>query len=109
MLLLLPFLIIALPLTFFIVSASLSAPRYNGPVSDHFNGKTFTNPGNIKAKGLSDVLKWMLNRKRGAWKANKKEEYGPRPLEREKENIRITFINHSTFLIRTQTDASAWN
>jgi len=27
-------------------------PKYKGPVSDHFDGSRFINPGGIKAKGL---------------------------------------------------------
>jgi L-ascorbate metabolism protein UlaG (beta-lactamase superfamily) len=42
----------------------------------------------------------MLNRKQGKWKENKTESYGKRPLDRERETIRITFVNHSTFLIQ---------
>jgi L-ascorbate metabolism protein UlaG (beta-lactamase superfamily) len=94
------FIILVIPVVFFSVSIFLSAPKYNGQVSDHFNGKTFINPGNVKAKGLGDVLKWMINRKKGEWKEIKKEDYGKRPLEREREHIRITFVNHSTFLIQ---------
>ena len=100
MLALLLILIIAIPATFITIGISLSAPTYKGPESDHFDGKKFVNPGNIKANGLREVFKWMINRKRGEWKPDFSERYGPRPLERENENIRITFVNHSTFLIQ---------
>jgi hypothetical protein len=32
-----------------------SAPRYHGPVSDHFDGKVFANIGGAKAKGWKDL------------------------------------------------------
>jgi L-ascorbate metabolism protein UlaG (beta-lactamase superfamily) len=78
----------------------LSAPVYKGPVSDHFNGKQFINPGGIKAKGLSDVVKWMWRRERGAWKPNTTARFGEKPLADFANGARITFVNHSTFLIQ---------
>jgi len=87
----------------FIVGALLSAPTYNGPASDHFDGKQFINPTGIKAKGLPEVFKWMRERKRGKWEEKRDILPGPRPLPRYDGGVRITFINHSTFLI--QVDA----
>jgi L-ascorbate metabolism protein UlaG (beta-lactamase superfamily) len=94
------FLLVIIPLVIVAVGAFLSGPKYNGPVSDHFDGKKFVNPHGIQAKGLKEVLQWMMNRKRGEWKENNVPDYGKRPLDRERENIRITFVNHSTFLIQ---------
>src|SRR4051812_34227124 len=79
----------------------LSAPKYSGPVSDHFNGKQFFNPTGAKAKGLSDVFKWMLNRKKGKWREPKVFSSGEKPPVKIENGLRITFINHSTFLIQT--------
>lgn len=84
----------------FVVGALLSAPSYNGPTSDHFNGKQFINPTGVKSKGLPDVFKWMRDRKRGKWIEKKDLQAGPRPLPRYDGGVRITFINHSTFLIQ---------
>jgi len=84
----------------FVIGALLSAPTYDGPVSDHFNGKTFINPKGIKAKGLPDVLKWMRERKQGKWIEKKDLKPGARPLPRYDNGVRITFVNHSTFLIQ---------
>ena len=77
----------------------LSGPVYRGAVSDHFNGKQFTNPTGLKAKGLSDVLQWMIQRKPGPWKERKDIPYGDKPVS-SSEELRITYINHSTFLIQ---------
>jgi L-ascorbate metabolism protein UlaG (beta-lactamase superfamily) len=91
--LLLPFII------FNIVGVAISAPRYKGPVSDHFNGKKFVNPGYIKPNGLKEVLRWMLSRKRGKW-----NYIGSRstftPNEKITNGLYVTFINHSSFLIQ---------
>jgi L-ascorbate metabolism protein UlaG (beta-lactamase superfamily) len=94
------FIIILIPVIIIAAGAYFSAPVYKGPVSDHFDGKKFINPGGIPMKGLPDVLKWMMERKKGEWKEDKTEAYGNRPLQWEKESIRITFVNHSTFLIQ---------
>jgi L-ascorbate metabolism protein UlaG (beta-lactamase superfamily) len=77
----------------------ISGPKYKGPVSDHFDGRRFINPHNIKAKGFREVLKWMVTRKQGEWKevsAGDREK----PASRFDKGIRITFVNHSTFLIQ---------
>lgn len=84
----------------FVVGILLSEPGYDGPVSDHFNGKTFINPKGVKAKGFSEVVKWMRERKKGKWVERKDLRPGPRPLPRYDEGVRITFVNHSTFLIQ---------
>jgi L-ascorbate metabolism protein UlaG (beta-lactamase superfamily) len=79
---------------------SISAPKYRGPVSDHFDGKRFINPRNIRAKGFRDVLKWMTLRKQGEWNEIKDNLQQSKPVERIDHGIRITFVNHSTFLIQ---------
>jgi L-ascorbate metabolism protein UlaG (beta-lactamase superfamily) len=91
--------ILAIPIAFTLTGAMLSGPRYRGPVSDHFDGKQFINPGGFKAKGLSDVLKWMFTRKREKW-PEMRSVSGPRPLAFYRDGFRITFINHTTFLIQ---------
>lgn len=80
--------------------AWLSAPKYRGDATDHFNGKTFFNPNGPPAKGVKELFKWLTNRQRGEWVEDTSRVFVPRPLLFEKENIRITFVNHSTFLIQ---------
>jgi L-ascorbate metabolism protein UlaG (beta-lactamase superfamily) len=92
--------ILIIPALMALIGVYISAPQYKGPVSDHFDGKKFINPNGVPAKGLREVLKWMVDRKRGEWKENKDESYGKRPLDHYKDGIRITFVNHSTFLIQ---------
>jgi L-ascorbate metabolism protein UlaG (beta-lactamase superfamily) len=78
----------------------ISGPKYRGPRSDHFDGSRFINPENVKAKGGMEVFKWMMNRKPGPWKENTMAEFGKRPLGHFSDGIRVTFVNHSTFLIQ---------
>ncbi len=87
--------------TFNLVGLIVSAPKYRGPVSDHFNGKSFVNPGNLKAKGFKDLIKWVRNRDRDPWVEEKNVEIGLKPDYKVKEGIKLTFVNHSTFLIQT--------
>ncbi len=82
------------------IGASLSAPRYKGPESDHFDGKRFLNPGGIKAKGLGEVLKWAARRQRGPWQEIQAAPGPPPPMRVSGDEFRITFVNHATFLIQ---------
>ncbi|HEY9486795.1 MAG TPA: MBL fold metallo-hydrolase [Chryseosolibacter sp.] len=92
--------LMSVPLTMLLVGLLISAPRYRGPVSDHFDGSRFINPGSVKAKSGCEVLKWMINRKQGPWKEDLANHYGKHPLGHFKGGVRITFVNHSTFLIQ---------
>ena len=82
------------------VAYFISAPVYKGPVAGNFDGKRFINPGGVKAKGFPDVLKWMSQRKRGKWEQNLSAAYGEKPPAQVERGPRITFVNHSTFLIQ---------
>ncbi len=93
-------LVVAFLVLVFLFGYLISAPKYKGPVTDHFDGKRFINPGSVKAKGLGEVLKWMVGRKLGEWKERKDIAFGENPVEKVNDGIRITFVNHSTFLIQ---------
>jgi L-ascorbate metabolism protein UlaG (beta-lactamase superfamily) len=86
----------------FVVGAFISGPRYRGPVTDHFDGKKFFTPGGAPPHGLSEVFRWMLGRKRSPWKPDMSLPSGKRPLNFFNDGIRITFINHSTFLLQVE-------
>lgn len=78
-----------------------SAPVYQGPVSDHFDGRKFNNPGGIQPMGFKSLFKWMRTRQKGEWKELKNVPFGPKPAGKvEGDSITVTFINHSTFLIQ---------
>jgi L-ascorbate metabolism protein UlaG (beta-lactamase superfamily) len=95
--------IIVFFLVIIILGWIFSAPVYRGPVSDHFDGKKFINPGGIQPKGFKDLFKWFRTRQRGEWREVKEILYGLPPAEKvEGDSIVVTFVNHSTFLIQTQ-------
>ena len=78
----------------------LSAPVYRGPVTDHFNGKFFFYPDHQSAKGFSSLLKWFATRKQGPWSKTEHRFTASSPPSRITDHLRITFVNHSTFLIQ---------
>jgi L-ascorbate metabolism protein UlaG (beta-lactamase superfamily) len=85
-----------------LLGAALScAPRYKGPVTDHFDGKKFFNPGMPK-RSSGGVLKWLFNRDKGPWPEQPDAYVGPKPATRiEGDSMVVTFVNHSTFLLQT--------
>lgn len=78
----------------------ISTKPYTGPVSGHFDGKRFINPGKVKAKGGADLFKWLIGRDQGPWTNNYETFVGEKPEPASDTKIRITFVNHSTFLIQ---------
>ena len=93
-------LILIAALVIFMMGVLISGPRYRGPVSDHFDGRKFVNPGGVKAKGGLEVFKWMIQRKQGLWRKELTAETRNHPPGHFKDGIRVTFVNHSTFLIQ---------
>ncbi|WP_460910780.1 MBL fold metallo-hydrolase [Spirosoma areae] len=91
----------ALLLFCLLLTISACAPRYKGPITDHFNGKKFFNPG-MPERTAGGVLKWLLNRDKGPWPQQPDAFVGARPATRiEGDSLVLTFVNHSTFLIQT--------
>lgn len=88
----------------------ISAPRYTGPVTDHFDGHRFHNLGDVKAKGFAEAISWMLKRgqTRMPWGPPHNSLRYPSPPASVRGNrhstgptpIRVTFINHSTVLLQ---------
>lgn len=78
-----------------------SGPRYRGPVSDHFDGKRFLNPGHVEHASFFDLLRWMKERERGDWGPPRDEPPGPPPpAQVGGGDLRVTFVNHSTVLLQ---------
>lgn len=80
----------------------ISAPKYTGPVTDHFDGKQFHNYNGVQAKGFREALAWMLSgRDKKPWGAFHNEPPGPPPPARVAgSQVRVTFVNHSTVLLQ---------
>ncbi len=79
----------------------MTAKPWTGPVSDHFDGRRFSNLGNVPDKTGRDVLKWQLTSKKRPWTRWIDEAPGPRPAEHVNDGtIRVTWVNHATVLIQ---------
>lgn len=85
----------------------ISAPRYGGPVSDHFDGTDFFTPGAPSPKGFREVIGWQMNRERTQpWEAFHGDQPGLAPPARVPGGpagspaVRVTFVNHSTVLLQ---------
>jgi L-ascorbate metabolism protein UlaG (beta-lactamase superfamily) len=71
------------------------------PVSDHCDGERFFNPYE-NARPLTDVIKWARTRQRTAWPAHLPLNPHPAPPAAVAPGaVAVTFIGHSTFLLRT--------
>lgn len=94
-------------IAFLLIIAALQVPgylmpAYNGAVSDHFDGKLFSNipADHTIKKSLFDVLRWRFSRDPGPWSARPNVAYYAPPVEVD-NGLRITFVNHATVLIQT--------
>jgi L-ascorbate metabolism protein UlaG (beta-lactamase superfamily) len=89
-------------LIYLLINRALSAPRYRGQITDHFDGRKFHNLEGPARRGFRDFIRWQLTGKRGEWNEWTHSEPGARPPARVNgEGLRVTFINHATALIQT--------
>ncbi len=97
--------IAVISLLVFLFLRHISSDGYKGPVSDHFDGERFKSYGSpirltFKSNGHPSVFKWMLERRKNTWQL-RNNTFTPTIVERVSgSNIKITYINHSTFLIQ---------
>jgi L-ascorbate metabolism protein UlaG (beta-lactamase superfamily) len=70
------------------------------PTSDHFDGKTFFNPGERADHGLGDLLRWKLTARRGPWPRRMALVPGKPPPPPRDRGLAATWVGHSTFLIQ---------
>lgn len=82
------------------VFAARAGGRYHqGPLSDHFDGTRFFNPGGTPPAGFADLLRWQFGGGRQRWPA-RVEIAATRPRERV-EDLTVTMVGHATLLIQT--------
>ncbi|REE02076.1 MBL fold metallo-hydrolase [Marinoscillum furvescens] len=82
-----------------LIGWSFSTPGHQGPATPHFDGKQFRNKSGAKARGFAAVLQWIIKRDQGPWAKNYETTQGEAPVS-SSDQMRITFVNHSTFLIQ---------
>jgi L-ascorbate metabolism protein UlaG (beta-lactamase superfamily) len=75
---------------------------YSGPVSDHFDGTRFFNPGGEVPRGGLDLLKWRFGGGRQKWPETvpvpARAMPAPAPAGTD---LKITMVGHATMLIQT--------
>jgi L-ascorbate metabolism protein UlaG (beta-lactamase superfamily) len=72
---------------------------YHGPVSDHFDGVRFFNPGEPDTdRGLRDILRWRRTAPDHAWPRH----IPVRPIipDARVDGLRVTMVGHATMLIQ---------
>ncbi|MEO8380013.1 MAG: MBL fold metallo-hydrolase [Acidobacteriota bacterium] len=80
-----------------------SAPKYRGPVTDHFDGKHFHNVPPKHHPGFTDMVRWGLTRDKGPWDEWRDIALAPPPPKRVAGGeLRVTWVNHATLLIQTE-------
>ena len=85
---------------FGISRANAGNSYYSGPVSDHFDGDVFFNPGGTKPRGFADLLRWQFGGGRAAWPAEWPSPFAgatPEPIVGTGQ-LRVTHIGHATLL-----------
>jgi hypothetical protein len=79
-----------------------SLARHAGPVSDHFDGERFFNPGGAGPRGFMDLARWRMGGNSEDWPETYPSPFPPdRPPPRmEGAALRVSFVGHATFLIQ---------
>ncbi|KAB2688463.1 hypothetical protein F9L08_06140 [Brucella tritici] len=74
-------------------------PYYSGPVSDHFDGRRFFNPGSdVADKTLRDIWRWRKTSTPTPWPSG--IDIVPVLPERSVQDARVTLVGHATVLIQ---------
>ena len=80
--------------------ARANNPYYQGPVTDHFDGLRFFNPGGTPPGTLLDVIKWQFGEGMQRWSRPVPAPPPTVPEERV-EDLRATMIGHASLLLQT--------
>jgi hypothetical protein len=75
---------------------------YNGPVTDHFDGRKFDNPWAPMSDRFGDFLKWRLTADRGRWPESVPVTPSTPPVRVTDYTLRVTYVGHCTVLLQTQ-------
>lgn len=76
---------------------------YRGPKSDHYDGRRFFNPWHPSKPKFWTFLKWRLTADPKPWPAKVDRELCDIPPARVYgDDLRISFVGHSTVLVQTQ-------
>lgn len=78
-------------------------PYYGGPVSDHFDGRIFFNPGGTPPGSLADLLKWRITNRPAKWPEHWPSPFHAPQIEPEVRGSRlvVTLVGHASLLVQT--------
>ncbi|MFT5604793.1 MAG: hypothetical protein ACI9G5_001754 [Paracoccaceae bacterium] len=83
-----------------LVLGACSPARYDGPVSDHFDGRQFHNDDAFPHR-FTDLLSYVFSREKIEWAEDAGLPERPQPLNRRgPSQLSLTWINHATVLIQ---------
>ena len=72
------------------------------PLSDHYDGKKFFNPGDNQLLSFWQILKWKMNNSAATWPVHVPNRIYPTAVLSPEHKAAVTFINHATFLLQYQ-------
>ncbi len=85
-----------------------AAPRtgcnayYCGPVTDHFDGSIFFNPGRPSMKSFSDLMKWRFSEGKEDWPESRPSPFKDKPPARVAGTaLRVAHVGHASLLYQT--------
>lgn len=85
-----------------ILRRSATNAYYNGPVSDHFDGSHFFNPGGNSPRGFRDLLRWQFTEPSARWPKRFDSPHSAKPAAKlDGPELRLTYIGHASFLLQT--------
>jgi len=86
------------------VGSLWSARGHRGPASPHFDGRRFRHPWPAGGQSLLDTAAflpgWFARRGFGQWTDRRGQGTAAVPPDRVIEGLRVTFINHASFLLQ---------
>lgn len=87
---------------FAVARATAGNRYYNGPVTDHFNGREFFNPDGVEPASFTDLLRWQFGGGRAKWPAEWPSPHGQAQPEArvDGERIVVTMVGHASLLIQ---------
>lgn len=76
---------------------------YNGPVTDHFDGTVFYNPGGTPPKGFRDLLRWQFGAGKMPWPGTYPSPFDDHVPDSRVDgtSMRVTMVGHATLLLQT--------
>ena len=85
----------------FAIGCVVFCSPYQGQVSDYFDGNRFYNLNRTSEPRFGDFLRWIMTRNKGAWQRRNVSGFQSQvPARVGSGELRVTFVNHSTFFIQ---------